>query len=426
LSAFLNKISEVIVSEQAHGAKVANRLRYVIFCAALLLILSLQISGRYFNGWDFAYLSIFLAVTFFHTIVLRRSSPSLASVLDYVIVILDYLVLAGMNYVYTINNSPDNFSFAIKSSVIYYLFLPFALTVFQFRIRLIIFALAMCLAVYTAFLIPALLTAPYTTRYAEFYMGPGIVVSEVLLSRPIAFISVGLCLIYAIFRSRVLAEKIARKGAEVSALTRYFSNDVAAEITGNPFEALRPVRLDAAILFLDIRGFTSMSEKMSPDDLASFLGEFRALVVDEIFRAGGSIDKFLGDGVLATFGIPASREKDHRIRAVDCALSILNAVDAYNRTAGHGREEIKIGIGIHAGDVIAGNITSGSRVEYTVLGDVVNTASRIESLCKTHTSSLLVSGEALLGYPDPAKFKIVGSEKIRGKKEEITLFRPAS
>jgi len=132
-----------------------------------------------------------------------------------------------------------------------------------------------------------------------------------------------------------------------------------------------------AVLFSDIRGFTPLSESMRPDDVAALLSEYFGAMVECVFRNGGTLDKFVGDSVMAQWGAPLSAPDDPD-RALHAAVEMLDALAALNaKWRGERRPELQVGIGLNYGEAFAGNIGSERRLEFTVLGDVVNTAARL-------------------------------------------------
>src|SRR3989454_4075500 len=150
----------------------------------------------------------------------------------------------------------------------------------------------------------------------------------------------------------------------------------ALPISGRLPSEKRPV----VIFFSDIRGFTPMSETMSPDAIATLLTEYFTEMVEVVFEHGGTLDKFIGDAIMALWGAPMAHEDDAD-RAMRCALDQLAALEKLNaKWKEEGRPELRIGIGINFGEVFAGNVGSDRRLEYTVIGDAVNTAKR---LCDT-------------------------------------------
>lgn len=185
------------------------------------------------------------------------------------------------------------------------------------------------------------------------------------------------------------AERIKQEALVRSNFERYFAPQLAARIASSP-DAIRlgGEKRQVAVLFSDIRGFTALSEAMNPDDIASLLTEYFTEMVECVFRHGGTLDKFIGDSVMAQWGAPLSAPDDPD-RAMSAALDMIRELDALNdKWRGQGRPELQIGIGLTYGEVFAGNIGSDRRLEYTVLGDTVNTAHR---LC-----SVAVGGQILI------------------------------
>ncbi|MBX9927331.1 MAG: FHA domain-containing protein, partial [Gemmatimonadaceae bacterium] len=175
------------------------------------------------------------------------------------------------------------------------------------------------------------------------------------------------------FAERIRKESLARSNFE-----RFFTPQLAARIaTSADAVKLGGDKRPVAVLFSDIRGFTALSETMNPDAMAKLLTEYFTEMVDCVFRHGGTLDKFIGDAVMAQWGAPIG-EADDADRAMAAALEMMHALDALNaRWRGEGRPELQIGIGINFGEAFAGNIGSERRLEYTVIGDTVNTASRL-------------------------------------------------
>jgi adenylate cyclase len=175
-----------------------------------------------------------------------------------------------------------------------------------------------------------------------------------------------------------LADRIQREALVLSNFQRYFSPDLARQIAEHGEQVtLGGTKRAVVILFSDIRGFTSMSENMDPDDVAQLLREYFTEMVEIIFRHGGTLDKFIGDAIMALWGAPLGTEDDAD-KAMRAAIDMQRKlVDLNKHWEATGKPHIAIGIGINFGEVFAGNIGSEQRLEYTVLGDAVNTASRL-------------------------------------------------
>ena len=195
----------------------------------------------------------------------------------------------------------------------------------------------------------------------------------------------------AIKNSR-FADQIQRQAMVRSNFERYFAPNVAAEIAQQQGAVkLGGDKRPVTILFSDIRGFTSMSEHMSPDAIAGLLSDYFTEMVDIIFANGGTLDKFIGDAIMALWGAPIPHADDPD-RAVQAAIAMQRAIHQLNeKWTAEGRPSISVGIGINYGDTFAGNIGSHLRLEYTVIGDAVNVASRLCSNAK--------GGEILISDP---------------------------
>ena len=219
-----------------------------------------------------------------------------------------------------------------------------------------------------------------------------------------------------------LAERIRREALARSNFERFFTPQLAARIASSP-EAVtlggekRPV----AILFSDIRGFTALSETMNPDAMARLLTEYFTEMVECVFRHGGTLDKFIGDAVMAQWGAPIG-EPDDCDRAMQAALDMMTALDALNagwRAAG--RPTLEIGIGLNVGDVFAGNIGSERRLEYTVIGDPVNTSSR---LCgAAGPGEILLSEPFRTALAAPPTLDPLPPMELKGKSQPLPVFR---
>lgn len=193
----------------------------------------------------------------------------------------------------------------------------------------------------------------------------------------------------AIKNSR-FAEQIQREAMVRSNFERYFAPNVAAEIAQQQGAVkLGGDKRPVTILFSDIRGFTTMSEHMSPEAIASLLSDYFTEMVDIIFAHGGTLDKFIGDAIMALWGAPIGHADDPD-RAMQAAIAMQRAIQALNaKWEAQGRPGINVGIGINYGETFAGNIGSHLRLEYTVIGDAVNVASRLCS--NAHGGEILIS-----------------------------------
>jgi|GEM_PF-2176612 len=207
---------------------------------------------------------------------------------------------------------------------------------------------------------------------------------------------------------------------------RYVTPRVRDEILSGRLAELGGERRDATVLFCDIRNFTSLAEKMAPSKVVEFLNTFFNEMVLPIEQNEGILDKYIGDCIMAVFGPPYSYE-DHALRAVDAAMAMIQKVELFNEEFSEIQgSPLKVGIGINSGEVIAGNIGSSNRMDYTVIGDTVNIAARIEKITKKIGFPILYSQytQMSMSGSDQIQHQSVGSVRVRGRKKSFELFRP--
>jgi adenylate cyclase len=213
----------------------------------------------------------------------------------------------------------------------------------------------------------------------------------------------------AIWRARRHVERAVLAETERANLGRYFSPNVverlAADVRG--LEAGRAQ--DAAVMFVDVIGSTRRMEAVTPEEVIAIIRAFHRRMVPIVFRHNGSVDKFLGDGLMAVFGAPEKTPYEAR-DALLCAIEILDTIDQWrDQLIAVGKVATTVGIGIHFGPVIQGNVGIADRLEFTTLGDTVNVASRLESMTRQFDAGILLSQEALAAAerssPLPADLK---------------------
>ncbi len=178
---------------------------------------------------------------------------------------------------------------------------------------------------------------------------------------------------------------------------------------------------DIAVLFVDIRGFTSLSEGMTPEEVVDILNHYLGNVTNAIFKNGGTLDKFIGDAVMAIYNAPLDVE-GYCDKAVQTAYDIIEAMDTVNRELKeiHGRE-IACGVGVHCGKAVVGNIGCEYRMDYTAIGDTVNIAERLESLAKG--GEILISGEVYEQVREHYRAEPIGEQSLKGRQDKVVVYR---
>jgi adenylate cyclase len=207
-------------------------------------------------------------------------------------------------------------------------------------------------------------------------------------------------------------------------LAGYVSPQAAARAESLVDESAPGESRTVTVLFADLRGFTAMSETLPSECVVSLLNDFHSRMVAAVFACEGTLDKYLGDGLMAYFGAPVP-VADHAVRAVLCALSMQRSLGEMNaaRTA-RGEPPLRMGVGLHSGPVVLGDIGAACRREYTAVGDTVNVAARIEELTKTHGVAVLVSDETRRLAGEAFPFEPVSPLPVRGKRECIRCWTP--
>lgn len=204
---------------------------------------------------------------------------------------------------------------------------------------------------------------------------------------------------------------------------RYVSKPLAEQILQHKDELkLGGEEKDVTILFSDIRGFTSLAEDLSPAEVVEFLNRYFSDVVRVVGEYDGMVDKFMGDAVMVLFGAPLSIGSEPE-RAISCALEIQLIVEEINRELTvQGKAPLSVGVGINSGPVVAGNIGSQNRMEYTVIGDNVNLASRLEGLNKAYGTKVIVSESTRNAVGDNFTFRELDFVRVKGKKRPVPIF----
>jgi len=226
----------------------------------------------------------------------------------------------------------------------------------------------------------------------------------------------------AIERAR-LNDRIRRERQARDRLERYHSPAVIEAVLSDSGADRESVTLtETSILFADIVGFTARCESLPPEEVAAFLNQFFSIAADVIFKHGGTLDKFIGDAVMAFFGAPLPQD-DHAERAVRSAVELLQALKVWNEEReAEGLDRIEVRVAVNSGPVVVGDIGSATRVDYTVLGNTVNVTARLEEhVAKPGTIVVGETTRAAIG--DLFATEPLGSVQLKGLSRKIEIFR---
>jgi adenylate cyclase len=241
--------------------------------------------------------------------------------------------------------------------------------------------------------------------------------------RVLMLLAMAVILVLVARQGRALLERAVRETTLRTNLTRYLPQELAPILSEAAIAGLRSGRrVRAALVFVDIRGSSGLAETMDPGRLAIFVSSFRRRVMSAARLHGGVVDKFLGDGALLLFGVP-DEAGDDAARALACARTLQTLIGRWNAKRGFD-PPVRIGIGIHWGEVFCGVVGGDERLEFTVLGEPVNIAARIEQATKALERPLLASREAVEAAGEVEAWEEVSREPLRGVSREIVLMAP--
>ncbi len=229
---------------------------------------------------------------------------------------------------------------------------------------------------------------------------------------------------YEQIKSYALESAIARSVEQKlkNVFQKYVPKEVIDTYVRNPESMLVGENRVLAILFSDIRGFTTISERMKPDEVVASLNAYFATMVDQIAARGGIVDKYIGDAIMAFYGAPV-HHGDEAWQAVESAFDMLEALVRFNAgQLAKERPEFRIGVGINYGMVTVGNIGSDKKMDYTVIGDMVNVAQRLEELTKVYRQPLVFSGAVRRAVKDRAPCRLLDRVAVRGKSQAVELW----
>lgn len=222
--------------------------------------------------------------------------------------------------------------------------------------------------------------------------------------------------------SMFVIEDISSEKRMKSTMSRYMDPGIADRLVATGAELLGGQNVEATVLFSDIRGFTTLTEQLGAQGTVALLNEYFTLMVDCIQKEEGMLDKFIGDAIMAAFGIPVGHEDDAD-RAVRASIAMIKTLETWNRQRiTEGKLPVNIGIGLNTDTVVSGNIGSNKRMDFTIIGDGVNLASRLESACKQYGAKILISEFTVRKLNGTYRKREIDLVVVKGKTQPVSVY----
>ena len=419
------------------GQELAVKARWIAM--ALIAVLLVYLNPH----WDVLYYHGILALIAFNGWLMRRVGQVERSRAELALIFLDLLIMTvGMVVPNPFANSDMPLAMQYRLDYFLYFFVILAAGTLAFSWRTVIvmgvwtagmWAVALAAVWWYSDPVPGLSDA----AAAAFAGHPGLAAAldpnslriELRIQEIVVFVLVAVTLGFSVRRFNRLLLNNAGLERERANLSRYFSPNVVEELSQND-EPLKQTRShDIAVLFVDIVGFTRYAADCDPNDVIAVLREFHSRMEAAVFRHDGTLDKYLGDGLMATFGTPVAGEHD-ATDALDCARSMIREMEDWNRERRQsGQPGIEIGVGIHFGPAVLGDI-GANRLEFAVIGTTVNISSRLERLTRDHRVRLVMSDALraqVIAESGPQAGGLTGftplpDQRIRGIEEVMTVW----
>ncbi len=425
------RVREAIERQQEQSEILIGWVQLVIVVLVATLYESSSMPGGVVQE-DYSFESEFLAI--YGAFCLARLGLAYARLLRpwmlYLSVIADMLLLMGLIYSFHYKYAQPAV-FYLKVPTLLYVFLFIALRALRFEARFVMFTGLVAIAGWIGLILYAVGgrggPANPTDDFVE-YMTSNALLVHAEVNKIMAILLTTLVLALAISRARHLLVQAVSESTAAQDMSRFFDPGVAARIRGAAIsiKAGEGELRDAAILTVDLRGFTRLSMEFAPDEVVKILQDYQGRICPLIVAAGGSIDKFLGDGILASFGavMPSTTAAADALRAADAAMDAADAWASERRAAG--LAPLEIGLAVAAGRVVFGAVGDGERLEFTVIGEAVNFAAKLEKHNKEERTRALTDGATYAlaerqGYRAPARHERRPGRKVGGVTEAVDI-----
>ena len=431
-----------LAKEELAGLALATWVRCAIM-AVMATLLALEAPTEA-NLYYLAMMALFAVLGLAHLGLARLAFAKLGfgvAALKYAFTLLDVALVAVALILPNPLGQPDlPLPTTLRFAIFPYFYLMLAFTAFGFTPFVVLWqGLAITAvwgaAVYLVMILPETVTEQDflvldVQDWMQMYFDPQFLSLRDAIEQGFVFILVAATLATVVWRSRRLAEREGRAARERANLSRYFSPNVVEELASLDEPLATVQSQDVGVVFVDIVGFTKICETLEPNHVMSLLRAYHGRVERIVFEHGGTLNKYIGDGAMATFGTPRTGPDD-AVNTVACVFSLAEEFRAWNaERAKQGLTPILAGIGAHYGPAILGDIGTERQLEFAVIGDTVNVASRLESLTRdlgtqANLSGALVEAARLNGGDGVAQLSALDqapAQDIRGRKESIEVW----
>jgi adenylate cyclase len=416
---------ELLLERERQGVRTLNIARGIFVLILMFSVWGLGASWFEKVATSVICLVLLGLILFFLFLLSRRKTAGLIGVAG---CLIDIMVLATLPIIWYISAGGNEVppAYMLKTQVTVVTLVMIAANTLAIRplYPILITAGGVCVHVILLLYILNDSRTVVSSDFVDSVMGQALTL-ELAMASILLITTTGIIMAYLALVARRMVIRGVRLEISNTQLGRYFSPGVVARISSDS-GALTSVggrSQNVAVMFCDIRDFTTISEELSPSEVVGFLSEYHTKMVEVIFTYGGTIDKFIGDAIMVTFGTPDPEDDDIE-RAVRAGLAMNVALEDLNEQRKHkGLVEIRHGIGIHFGSVVAGNIGTEDRLEYTVIGDTVNVASRIQDTCKSTGQTLLISESVSEKLPDDIHVQFLQEKHVKGRQAPVNLYR---
>lgn len=427
--------------DQQEALELAAKVRVIALLPVLIWLLTFSASTGPEFWWLFASAAVFLPTSLLHFLAARNHDRHF--IVTYALFAIDVAVLGFFLAFPNPFSTPTLTAAASLNAGPFFWFLFFLLNAaFSANWRLVIWTGSWVFIV-RALQLLWVLSQPDTLTEAEYDVStssgwltaiadPNFVFLTEGIGNLVGIASFTVATAFLVWRGRRTLERQIIAERARAQISRYVSSSVLDQVMAEEQQFASARQAVVGVLFVDVVGFTRLVESLPPNQTILFLRELHTRLAEAVFAHHGAIDKFLGDGLMASFGATSPSESPHpaAANALAAGLDMVAAIDRWNREReAAGARPIRIGVGIDYGPATVGDVGDERRLEFTVVGDIVNVAARVEELTRSLATPILATGRTMTaarktedGTKLAARFESLGAQRIRGRRQPVTVF----